>query len=84
MVYLIPNFSFKGCTVWTDPFPKDVVPKIKALEWSCRAPATISDAEADPPLIRTTTGYLRSSSFAYALNTWVFSFFLPLTASAST
>ena len=27
-----------------------------ARPWSCRAPATISDAEAEPPLISTTIG----------------------------
>ena len=42
--------------VWTEPFPKDLVPRIIARRWSCKAPATISDADADPPFIKTTSG----------------------------
>ena len=45
-------FDFlKGIIVWTEPFPKDFVPIIIPLLWSCIAPATISEAEAVPPLI---------------------------------
>ena len=39
--------------------------------WSCRAPATISEAEAEPPLIRTTTGLPLARSPALALKRWV-------------
>ena len=49
----------KGLTViivCTEPFPKDWVPSIIALLRSCRAPATISDAEAEPLFIKTTNG----------------------------
>ena len=42
--------------VWTEPLPKERVPRTVARLWSCRAPATISEAEAEPPLISTTTG----------------------------
>ena len=42
--------------VWTEPLPKDWVPNIIARRWSWRAPATISEADADPPFIRTTIG----------------------------
>ncbi|MNP60529.1 hypothetical protein D3C76_1556220 [compost metagenome] len=45
-----------GSTVCTEPLPKLSVPISTARFWSCRAPATISDAEALPPLIRTTSG----------------------------
>ena len=37
--------------VWTEPLPKERVPRTVARFRSCRAPATISDAEAEPPLI---------------------------------
>ena len=42
--------------VCTEPLPKDRVPMIVARLWSCSAPATISEAEAEPPLISTTIG----------------------------
>jgi hypothetical protein len=42
--------------VWTEPLPKERVPTMVACCWSCRAPATISDADAEPPLISTTMG----------------------------
>ena len=42
--------------VCTEPLPKDRVPMMVARLWSCSAPATISDAEAEPPLISTTIG----------------------------
>ena len=56
----------KGIIVWTEPLPKELVPIIIALLWSCKAPATISEAEADPPLIITTKGFdsIRSPDFA--------------------
>lgn len=42
--------------VCTEPLPNERVPISVARLWSCKAPATISDAEAEPPLIRTTSG----------------------------
>ena len=45
-------------TVCTEPLPNERVPKSTARLWSCRAPATISEAEAEPPLINTTSGFL--------------------------
>ena len=41
-----------GMIVCTEPLPNDRVPISVARRWSCRAPATISDAEAEPPLIK--------------------------------
>ena len=74
MVSLIPvNTSlfdtWNGIIVWTDPLPNDCVPIIIALLWSCSAPATISEAEADPPSIITTKGFpsIRSAFFALYL-----------------
>ena len=46
----------RGIMVCTEPLPNDRVPTIVARFWSCKAPATISDAEAEPPLIRTING----------------------------
>ena len=37
-----------GRTVWTEPLPKVWVPMMTARLWSCSAPATISEAEAEP------------------------------------
>ncbi len=42
--------------VCTEPLPNERVPISVARLWSCKAPATISDAEAEPPLISTMTG----------------------------
>src|ERR1700761_1372145 len=42
--------------VCTDPLPNERVPIRVARLWSCSAPATISEADADPPLISTTRG----------------------------
>ena len=36
---------------------KDFVPTTIARRWSFNAPATISEAEAEPPLISTTNGF---------------------------
>ena len=44
------------------------VPMMIARLWSCSAPATISEAEAEPPLIRTTTGRPRARSPGVALS----------------
>ena len=48
--------SLSGSTVCTDPLPKLRSPITTARCWSCSAPATISDADADPESIKTTTG----------------------------
>ena len=42
--------------VCTEPLPKECVPNEMGRLSSCSAPATISEAEAEPPLIRTMTG----------------------------
>ena len=42
--------------VCTEPLPNERVPITVARLWSCSAPATISDAEAEPPLISTMIG----------------------------
>ena len=46
----------RGMMVWTEPLPKDWVPMMMPRWWSWSAPATISEAEAEPPLISTTRG----------------------------
>jgi hypothetical protein len=38
-----------GMIVCTDPLPNDHVPMRVARFWSCSAPATISEADAEPP-----------------------------------
>ena len=53
--------------VWTEPLPNERVPRTVARLWSCRAPATISEAEAEPPLTRTTSGLPLVRSPALAL-----------------
>jgi hypothetical protein len=67
----------RGIIDCTEPLPKLLVPIIIALEWSFKAPATISLAEADPLLIKTTKGWplIRSPFFANTLD--VSSSFLP-------
>ena len=42
--------------VCTEPLPNERVPRRVARWWSCSAPATISEAEAEPPLISTMSG----------------------------
>ena len=61
MVNLIPEILFpldlwNGIIVWTEHLPNDWVPIIIERLWSWSAPATISAADADPPLIKTTIG----------------------------
>ena len=51
-----PLPSPSGMMVCTEPLPNERVPTSVARFWSCSAPATISEAEAEPPLIRTMTG----------------------------
>jgi hypothetical protein len=45
-----------GMMVCTEPLPNERVPTSVARLWSCSAPATISEAEAEPPLISAMTG----------------------------
>ena len=45
--------------------------------WSCSAPATISEAEAEPPLINTISGLPLVRSPAWALKRWVSSALRP-------
>ena len=42
--------------VCTDPLPKERTPMTVARPWSWSALATISEAEAEPPLMSTTMG----------------------------
>ncbi|POR73223.1 hypothetical protein BKM30_26565 [Pseudomonas syringae pv. syringae] len=56
MVIFSARSLFSGSTVCTEPLPKLSVPIRMPRFWSCNAPATISDAEALPPLISTTRG----------------------------
>gem|GEM_PF-4354693 len=42
--------------VCTEPLPKVRVPTMLARLWSCSAPATISEAEAEPVFTSTTSG----------------------------
>ena len=60
--------SFNGKIVWTDPFPYDCSPRIIARLWSWSAPATISDADADPWFIRTIIGLSLAMSPPDAVN----------------
>src|SRR6266446_4506578 len=56
----------RGMTVCTEPLPKVVRPMSFARWLSLRAPATISAADTDPPLINTTIGAPLSASPAVA------------------
>ena len=56
MVIFNPDPSFNSERDWTVPFPKVFSPTIKALPFCCKAAVTISDADADPRLTRTTMG----------------------------
>ena len=57
--------------VCTDPLPNERVPIRVARLWSCSAPATISEAEAEPPLISTISGLPLVRSPGCALKRWV-------------
>src|SRR5262249_18285532 len=61
--------------VCTEPLPNERVPTRVARLWSCNAPATISEAEAEPPLIRTITGLPLVRSPGRALKRWISSAF---------
>src|SRR6266480_3802013 len=63
--------------VCTEPLPNERVPTSVARLWSCSAPATISDAEAEPPLISTMTGLPLVRSPACAARRWVSSALRP-------
>ena len=56
MVSRIAPSSCTGMIVCTEPLPKLWVPMITARWWSFIAPATISEALAEPPLITTAIG----------------------------
>ena len=64
--------------VCTEPLPNERVPMMVARLWSCRAPATISDAEAEPPLISTTIFLPSVTSPGWALARCVSSLLRPL------
>src|SRR3954451_17491574 len=57
--------------VCTEPLPKVRVPIRVARLWSRKAPATISEAEAEPPLISTTSGLPFVMSPPRAVKRWV-------------
>ena len=57
--------------VCTEPLPNERVPISVARLWSCSAPATISEAEAEPPLISTTSGLPLVRSPPRAVKRWV-------------
>jgi hypothetical protein len=57
--------------VCTEPLPNERVPMMVARLWSCKAPATISEAEAEPPLISTTSGLPLVRSPPRAIKRWV-------------
>src|SRR5438445_780755 len=57
-------------TVCTVPLPKDELPTTTARPESCRAAATISAAEAEPPFISTTIGRPPVMSPRVASNSW--------------
>ena len=63
--------------VCTEPLPNERVPSTVARLWSCSAPATISEAEAEPPLISTIIGLPLVRSPARALKRWVSSALRP-------
>jgi hypothetical protein len=63
--------------VCTEPLPKERVPMTMARLWSWRAPATISEAEAEPPLMSTTRGLPLVRSPPLALKRWVSSALRP-------
>ncbi|MCY1182350.1 hypothetical protein D9M73_229090 [compost metagenome] len=67
MVIFSARSLFNGRTVCTEPLPKLSVPISTPRFWSCRAPATISAAEALPPLINTTIGTPSLASAGSAL-----------------
>ncbi len=56
MVSLRPEPSSISMMVCTLPLPKVGTPSTVARRWSWSAPATISEAEADPALTSTTSG----------------------------
>ena len=82
-VNLIAPLFFNGMIDWTDPFPYVLLPSNTALFWSCSAPATISEAEADPLLINTIKGLPLIRSPFFAKNFLFSSFLLPLVETIS-
>src|SRR5712675_1897521 len=63
--------------VCTEPLPNERVPTSVARLWSCSAPATISEADAEPPLIRTISGLPLARSPGWAARRWVSSALRP-------
>ena len=59
-----------GMTVCTEPLPKDFVPIMMARLWSCKAPATISDAEAEPLLMSTKVDETNPNSVPIEKQIW--------------
>ncbi len=56
-----------GRIVCTEPLPNVCVPMIVARWWSCSAPATISEAEAEPPFTSTTIGTFFTAGGSFAM-----------------
>ena len=77
MVSLIPPPFLRGIIDCTEPFPYEFSPRIIALLWSFKAPANISAADAEPLLIKITTGVPFISSPFLAKNFLVSDIFLP-------
>src|SRR5450631_4120019 len=63
--------------VCTEPLPNERVPTSVARLWSCSAPATISEADAEPPLTRTISGLPLARSPGCAARRWVSSALRP-------
>src|SRR3989344_6341124 len=53
MVILSDVSGVRGTSSWIDPLPNVLVPTNLATPCSWRAPASISDADAEPPSTRT-------------------------------
>ena len=70
--------SARGITDCTEPLPKLRVPIMIALLWSCNAPATISEADAEPLFISTTNGMSLAIVRSVAINSISFPSNLPL------
>ena len=56
IVILIADPSLNCLSCCTEPLPKVVCPKIRALLFCFKAAATISEAEAEPRFTKTTSG----------------------------
>ena len=67
MVSLTESPLSSGSTVCTEPLPKVRLPTTRARPWSASAPASTSEALADPASTSTTTGAPSSRSPGVAL-----------------